>query len=610
MFSICIPNSLILTEYTLTEVSINGVVRTIDLSYDSASLQNIPGLNASVQLSPNYLDSEGLRLMFNFRNQPLAQDVEIHFTFKSNYDAAYTPIVSYSLAALADSVNATWIEDTTAGSRWKLTMAEGCGYALDFIQLEQDAQTKVTSEDGVSIEWVVTEDGAAYTAVLQPITVSLGELYLNSTSGRDETGHWNGVGANRTVFEGQRVALILGRSFNYSNRAIQNEVTYKFYAGTDTNATPLKVLVSSINSETDNGKEYEDNLSAYVILDPMPALDKITVTAQVADGEIVSKTYDVNIPSSGETKMTWLSVPSSGPYPTESKTAISGPNVYGSAAFRNAETGEISLYLAVSGGVMKYTTTGTTSLVYMDGMSFGYYDNEDASGHAIALGGASESDLTALVKKVTGSYTAGLNTSYCLYRYSGGTWQEVSGSALSTPHSFGLVLASNNVWVSDQHWNGTSWVSNDVTFNSFWKNTDGTAYAGSSSGIYKYSKGTWTVVSGVTGTAYISSGCRNPDGSVTLILSEKMEIEGANQWYMEQYMASLRHESMIYRNLLAIEGPISTSTKTARGSIRKSMRSTTRRTRPTSQPGNSSAPLRHRSSSRTASVTLRIPLKV
>ena len=442
-----------------------------------------------------------------------------------------TPQLSYEPATASEYVTVAWIENTDAGSLWKLTMAEGSGYALESVQLVQNEQTKVMSEDGASIEWVVAEDGAAYIVVIQPITITLGDLYLQTTTGRSEIGCWNGTAENGSVFEGQRVALMLGRVFNYTAFELQNEVTYKFYAGTDTSTVPLKEAVFVTNSKTGGSKEYEDSLFVYVILDPMPALENITVTAQVANGEIISKTYDVNIPSSGKTDMTWLSVPSSGPYPTESKAAISGPNVYGSAAFRNAETGEISLYLAVSGGVMQYTMTGTTSLVYMDGMSFGYYDNEDVSGHAIALGGASESDLTALVKKVTGSYTTGLNTSYCLYRCNSGTWQEVSGSALSTPHSFGLVLASNNVWVSDQHWNGTSWVANDVTFNSFWKSTDGTAYAGSANGIYKYTDSKWTAVSGVTGTAYISSGCRNADGSVTLILSEKMEIEGANQWY-------------------------------------------------------------------------------
>ena len=521
-YGIRIPNSAILTGNALVGVSINGIEKQIEPDATGYTISGIPGVNSDAFLVGNFMGSEGFRLTFEFSDQPISRDIEIHFTFRSNADATKTPRLSCAQTGLSEITNLTWLEDTGRGSQWELSLQPGSAYALDYIQIGTDESTRVISTDGMSLTWLVLEDGAEYSVFLKPILPTIGNLYVHKTTAAKDDYNIASTGVSTSIYEGQRTELLFGSQFDYSDQ--QGTVTYKLYSGTNTGNTPLRELVQT-------GYTAGDERYVRFVFDPMPKLDTVTITAQVGEGEIVTKTFDITVLDSADTALQWLSVPTSGSYPTEAKTAISGPNVYGSTAFRNAETGELSLYLAVSGGVMKYSTSGTTDLVWMDGMQFGYYDNEESSGHAIAIGGKDESDLTAFVKQVTGSYSSGLNTSYCLYRCNNGIWKAVSGSALSDAYTFALVLAGDNVWVSDKHWNGTSWTANDITFNSFWKGENGTAYAGSTNGIYRYADGAWTKVTGTSGAMYISSGCARADGSVTLIVSNYLSVEAANQWY-------------------------------------------------------------------------------
>ncbi len=319
------------------------------------------------------------------------------------------------------------------------------------------------------------------------------------------------------TFEGQRTSFI-SIPFEFSREC--TNVTLKAYYGESASGDAFYV--------EEFGEVNPQEIYLSVVSQTMPKVSKITLEMTADGADPVTKTFDVTVKDSGETSIDWMTPPSGGTgYPSDCKTAITGPNIYDSAAFVDPATGEVKLYFAVSGGVMQYADG---SLISMDGIRLGYHDNEYASGYALAIGGENANQLAAFIKSSGQSNTQA--TYYIAYCDNNGTWEKAGNSDLSQVfYPDALVLSQNSIWVSDRHWNGTSWVANAVTFNSFWKSSDGTAYAGSASGIYKYAGGEWTPVSGVTGTAYISSGCRNADGSVTLITSSAYEIERASQWH-------------------------------------------------------------------------------
>ncbi len=415
--------------------------------------------------------------------------------------------------------------ETVTASEWLLTAQPAAGCQLAYIEDVRDSTNRVYSEDGKTIKWTVSAN-TDYTAHFEEATMhyeassfAYRPLRLSSRVTPSYPG--------KPISAGQRVGFI----FSYSLPSeLQGTNTYKFtlYPGTDASAAPL----AHYEEEKQSG-QYAASYLMTLTVDPVPAnLEAVTLALQINDGKIVTETFPVTVQPSGALELRFFSVPSGmqGIYPTNVKTAIGGPNVYDAAAFTDEKTGELSLYLAVSGGVMKYDAAAATDLVYMDGMRFGYNDNEGSSGYVYAIGGPDEAHLAALVKTSGGDFQSGITNTYCVYTCTDGTWTKVEGSELDQSYAqqhqsnkpIGLVIGANDAWVETQHWNGTEWTDSGYTFNSFWKENGSSAYAGSADGLYHYDGTSWTAVSGVSGLVRIDGAARSSSKVVLVSAAEKL----------------------------------------------------------------------------------------
>ena len=103
--------------------------------------------------------------------------VEPIFVEKDN--PTYTPVVRVAdtdKGSIPDG-GLQFVKNTTNGeipvSRWKLSTLPSDGYELSHIQAVEDANTRVNSEDGETVEWDVSADGAEYLVYFRPWTVRL-----------------------------------------------------------------------------------------------------------------------------------------------------------------------------------------------------------------------------------------------------------------------------------------------------------------------------------------------------------------------------------------------------------------------------------------------------
>lgn len=248
----------------------------------------------------------------------------------------------------------------------------------------------------------------------------------------------------------------------------------------------------------------------------MPQISKITMYASLNGGETSVKTYDIQVGVSGTMELT--------------KTNASG-NGYNVAAFWNETSSALNLYYATSSGVYQTTADGVAKM-------------NGTQGEAIAVGGTTEDALYAIT--TTYDYSSAGYTyylTYHLYEYVNDQWSQLDGSYAVketsgidyTKYQAVLIMDGSSIWLGDVHWDGDSWKTNDVSFNSFWKADADTAYAGSSNGVYQYENGSWTQVSGTSGTMYITSGaCTGETVILVTAESRKTSIDRTSKNYYNE----------------------------------------------------------------------------
>ncbi len=417
-------------------------------------------------------------------------------------------------------------DDSGASTAWTLTSAPAAGYQLAYLEPDGDG-TRVYSEDGKTATWTISED-TTYMVVFETVTMHYvkDSFYYRPLRFSSGTGH---PSSTKPVSVGQRV----GFGFNVAmptripgGLGDYNTYTYKLYPGTDTSAaaTPLAQFERAMEGTSESFSQI------VLTVDPLPAgLEQVTITMQINDGAVVTAgPFDITARDSGRMEdLRYFTSPidSSGTlYPTDVGARDKGPHVYDIAAFTDEATGALELYFAVSGGVMQYTSTGTGDLIYMEGMAFPYNDNFDNSGFAFAIGGEDSTQLYAIVKAASGNFYDGVVHDFCIYKCTDQVWSKVPGSSFEVPngkyddYTFGLVMNEADMWTSAQHWNGSEWLPNDLTFNSFWKESASSAYAGSAAGLYHYDGSDWTLVDNTSGLdVTVSSAARNADGSVSIV---------------------------------------------------------------------------------------------
>ncbi len=406
-------------------------------------------------------------------------------------------------------------EDDTL-SHWSLTTQPEDGYEFSGLIYAVDDDTEIIypSQDGKTVEWDVGLDGAEYTAHFVPVTARLGSvvasLYGNT---------------NDPLTEGQRVYL----NVNYGLVTASQETLYlNVYAGSATTGAPL---ASCSSTATTAGNH---TLNKGLIIESIPQITNITVTSQLGSGEIVSKEYDLTVQAAGEAYLTYMSTPNDpgGLYISTSEILDNGPDIYDACAFVDEYTGIPAVYLAASGGVLRYTPGDSDDFSYMDGIVLPYKVN---SNYVCAIGGENKESLTALVRELID----GLDY-YCVYTYADKIWTRMDASLIQTnqEESFGLCLGPENVWVGNRHWDGTDWTANTVSFNSFLRPNGKTAYAGSDDGLFVYTDSetaSWTKVEGTSGKMVLMGGTETTAGTILTVTSNNnVTMANRSAGYMGQ----------------------------------------------------------------------------
>ena len=265
-----------------------------------------------------------------------------------------------------------------------------------------------------------------------------------------------------------------------------------------------------------------DDTTANLVVSKWPAdLEKLTAVAGTEGRTPYYQELTVSTRTVNALGLTYLSTPVN----SSVAGAVSGPRLYGTQAYIDADNGGIELYAAGAGGVYRLETTGTTDLVQMPGMedlkTSGAGFNDIGSALAIGRAGDGSRDLVALVYSVTDMQINNRDTySHYELRYydaDKGTWELRKDTVLdpsqvyvsqsnSTPNS-AVVFAADNVWMQYMHWDGMQWLKNSQTeqFDSFRKVSDTVAYATQRNGtLYRYDGEGWTLVTlpaGVTARA-------------------------------------------------------------------------------------------------------------
>ncbi len=426
--------------------------------------------------------------------------------------ADFTPTVSiYEDDIDKGTIELSQLENTATGSRYLLAATCATGYELRYIQIGTDETTRVYSEDGYTLTWEVTSDELEYTAYFGNAVPHLGTPIIQ---------------ANPGIFTGLPISMCIpwskGSGLPRGSRTLYMEAYYM----KNNMKTILGTAVTGANVDIPVACTISDGENIYINYIPED-VSEFTVAAWFGEnGEVNSKTYkiaDLGFRQSGIMHLGYLDVPGGGMgyYSTNDN----GPIVYDMAAFVDEQTGRCDTYFSTNGGVVMMKEDG--SFLTIDGIN----------GTPVAIGGGTETELCVLTASRAGGTSTSSYTQYVIWQYDEeqGTWNPLRDKSYIMQHPYiyefdnssfdpiSCVIAKDSIWVKDAHWNGTEWSSNDVAFNSFWKD-DRSAYAGSADGVYRYETGMWTKVPGTSGTMYVVAGARSGE-SVNLLIADTYEPE-------------------------------------------------------------------------------------
>lgn len=241
-----------------------------------------------------------------------------------------------------------------------------------------------------------------------------------------------------------------------------------------------------------------DGGHATITVDPWPAdVTQITAVAYTDDCDKHYCTLNVQTGYGAEgLNLSYLTSPRNcrtsaadpGPY---------NPDIYDAAAVQNAKTGAMELYVAGIGGVYQYVgSNGTTDFVRMPGMEDLNVSGDTLSLVSVALGvGGTSDDLTSLVKVYHSlGGDQGGTTTYEVrwYNTAEGKWETKNtipkDKAPSTNGEANkvLVLSSDEIWTQNAYYNGVEWTLHGLSFDTFEKVNETTAYATATNGtVYK-----------------------------------------------------------------------------------------------------------------------------
>lgn len=378
---------------------------------------------------------------------------------------------------------------------WTLTanraVLDGRNYAFSYWSCDEDSSFKSEKNP---LDVALTED-RHYVAHYLPWQIT-GISGMSAGGGswmaKTETG-------SRPLIAGTGVTVDVDYDENITDVWLPHS-TIELYSGDEAavkagTATPLAKREGQ--GDRDRNTAF-DSGHATIIVDPWPAdVTQITAVAYTDDCDKHYCTLSVQTGYGAEgLNLSYLTSPRNcrtssadpGPY---------NPDIYDATAVQNAETGAMELYVAGIGGVYQYVgSNGTTDFVRMPGMEDLNVSGDTLSLVSVALGvGGTSDDLTSLVKVYHSlGGDQGGTTTYEVrwYNTAEGKWETKNtipkDKAPSTNGEANkvLVLSSGEIWTQNAYYNGVEWTLHGLSFDTFEKVNETTAYATATNGtVYK-----------------------------------------------------------------------------------------------------------------------------
>ena len=378
---------------------------------------------------------------------------------------------------------------------WTLTanraVLDGRNYAFSYWSCDEDSSFKSEKNP---LDVALTED-RHYVAHYLPWQIT-GISGMSAGGGswmaKTETG-------SRPLIAGTGVTVDVDYDENITDVWLPHS-TIELYSGDEAavkagTATPLAKREGQ--GDRDRNTAF-DSGHATIIVDPWPAdVTQITAVAYTDDCDKHYCTLSVQTGYGAEgLNLSYLTSPRNcrtssadpGPY---------NPDIYDATAVQNAETGAMELYVAGIGGVYQYVgSNGTTDFVRMPGMEDLNVSGDTLSLVSVALGvGGTSDDLTSLVKVYHSlGGDQGGTTTYEVrwYNTAEGKWETKNtipkDKAPSTNGEANkvLVLSSDEIWTQNAYYNGVEWTLHGLSFDTFEKVNETTAYATATNGtVYK-----------------------------------------------------------------------------------------------------------------------------
>ena len=381
---------------------------------------------------------------------------------------------------------------------------------------------------GVSVgKATITAKAGEYTAecIVTVVKDDLNLLGLTIGAIRLEDEEW-------TYFTGQTVGFKCGWAVT-ADIPNGTYLYFDIFAGSNTDATKIGSgsLSCSGFAAGEYGQYSYSSYNAQPIIDYMPNnLTQITIAARFCkNGEYsnyVTKTIEIStlgIKQAGSMSLSYLDLPGTKPS-TSGHAACNdlGPDVYDIAPFADNTNGGSVTYFATNDGIVKQEADGSFTTLFA-GISSTVSDKDNLLSCVAAVGGTDANHLYAV------AMSQGEDTQFTIWELTDNTWNCVSDEPYVIADTNAMtavpacVINGNSIWLEKAHWNGSAWVTNTVTFNSFWKDDQG-AYSGSEGGLYVYENGDWRLVSGTSGYTRILSGARVA-GNVTLLTTTGTNTE-------------------------------------------------------------------------------------
>lgn len=435
--------------------------------------KRIPEKAATKNYFLNGIESE---LYVNISKNKTAKNIEIEPVFEKINDIQTTHKLT-----IQQSDNGKVRLDKLENETWVLRALPDDGYV--FKGWQKNDETELNKEENLQ---VTLESDTTYKPIFGAPEVTFeyrDGFNIVQTSENKST--WKENLFSVPAMVGERALFKIPITIT-SAKAVIGNYNFEIYEGTKTTGKPLATYQHT------SLEQPKEDILVNILVDPVPAAKEFTVVGKVNDGDIVTKTYNIDFPAIEQKELMYLTTPND-KFLSNVATLDPGPNIYDVATFLDEATGKRSVYAAALGGVLELQGREFT---YMPGLDLKTGDNEGNAGLVLGIGGTKD-HLLAFVQD---SEKSGVSTllSYAIYEYTKelGEWRKVQNSEITKdslkPKNFSAYITNKNeIWTDRAHWNGEKWQEHNYDFSAFKKLDGTTAYASGKGVVYFYENNEW-----------------------------------------------------------------------------------------------------------------------